>query len=468
MASPILFQSDDASVIIIDIPQSIASAQGTPEHPWERTIYSSEPLTKPFPSNQPNSARALARASSNTTAAEVRLRKEYRDLVTAALEKVSTSHKGDYCLPRKHASVESSQPTKKRRLEEASAGDSSAFHGTDDPGSVVGQTYHQPPNNVLHALATKDKSSDNHQIHLQSTDPTAPNPETSFKPHDFITNPSHYPATLKITPNPPPMTHAYTYTLPPHCSAYLGDCTHPLPFHRTLHIHHLSQISQRPNESNPRSNFYDLILLDPPWPSRSTKRTHKNPSNPNNYATIANITQSKNLLLGLGLQHLLSPDPGAVVGVWVTNKFATREVVVEELFPVLGLEVVEEWLWVKVMKGGGLVAPVGDWGWKLPWEVLVLGRRRGDGEVGQDGVEGCVKRRVLVAVPDLHSRKPCLKGLMEGMVRDGNGDGLAKEEVRVLEVFARYAVAGWTAWGNECMKYNWDGCWTGPEETAEA
>jgi N6-adenosine-specific RNA methylase IME4 len=31
---------------------------------------------------------------------------------------------------------------------------------------------------------------------------------------------------------------------------------------------------------------------------------------------------------------------------------------------------------------------------------------------------------------------------------------------RALEVFARNMTSGWSAWGDEAMKFNWDGNWT--------
>ena len=57
-----------------------------------------------------------------------------------------------------------------------------------------------------------------------------------------------------------------------------------------------------------------------------------------------------------------------------------------------------------------------------------------------------------MSVPDLHSRKPCLKELIETLLLDAN-------HYRALEVFARHLVAGWWSWGDECLKFNWEGNW---------
>ncbi|KAK3076285.1 hypothetical protein LTS18_013420, partial [Coniosporium uncinatum] len=39
------------------------------------------------------------------------------------------------------------------------------------------------------------------------------------------------------------------------------------------------------------------------------------------------------------------------------------------------------------------------------------------------------------------------------------GVGLLRERQRGLEVFARHLVEGWWSWGDEVLKFSWDGCW---------
>jgi N6-adenosine-specific RNA methylase IME4 len=74
-----------------------------------------------------------------------------------------------------------------------------------------------------------------------------------------------------------------------------------------------------------------------------------------------------------------------------------------EVLAAWGMRMTEEWVWAKVTAAG---EPIGSlWGkWRRPWEVLVVARRKDNVPAGE------VKRRVLVAVPDLHSRKPGLRG----------------------------------------------------------
>jgi N6-adenosine-specific RNA methylase IME4 len=119
------------------------------------------------------------------------------------------------------------------------------------------------------------------------------------------------------------------------------------------------------------------------------------------------------------------------------------------VFDALGMVPFEEWVWAKVTRGGEPVTPL-DGVWRRPYEVLHLGRVR-SAEASPDSPEPVV-RRVVVAVPDLHSRKPCLKELFELLHMPA--------DYHALEVFARNLTAGWHAWGNEAILFNWDGHWT--------
>ena len=82
--------------------------------------------------------------------------------------------------------------------------------------------------------------------------------------------------------------------------------------------------------------------------------------------------------------------------------------------------------------------------WKKPYEILLVGKKT-EHKAKQP------RRRVIIAVPDLHSRKPCLKHLVEKLLLWPGCSG--------LEVFARNLVSGWMSWGNEVLKYQWTGMW---------
>lgn len=186
---------------------------------------------------------------------------------------------------------------------------------------------------------------------------------------------------------------------------------------------------------------FDFVLLDPPWANRSVRRSGK-------YSTVDahRGRDPMTALEGMLGQHVA---PGGLVGCWITNKPAVRTAALRA-FEKWQVELIEEWVWVKVTTNGEPVTELGGV-WRKPYEVLLLGRK--GAKVGERE-QRTVGRRLIVAVPDLHSRKPSLKELVERMVPDGR-------RYRALEVFARNLTAGWWAWGDECLKYNWDGYWSG-------
>ena len=121
------------------------------------------------------------------------------------------------------------------------------------------------------------------------------------------------------------------------------------------------------------------------------------------------------------------------MAIWITNKPKFRTFVLESLFPQWGVKPVGEWMWVKITSSG---EPIFDMGSRMrrPYEVLMFGRAGGSvggGRVSRraakerrpergeaDGYGGSVgdaiveafPRKTILAVPDIHSRKPCIKG----------------------------------------------------------
>lgn len=65
--------------------------------------------------------------------------------------------------------------------------------------------------------------------------------------------------------------------------------------------------------------------------------------------------------------------PGALVGIWVTNKQKYLRFTKTELFPHWSIELVAEWYWVKVTRKGELVTVL-DSPHKKPYEPLLIGR----------------------------------------------------------------------------------------------
>ncbi|KAF1984773.1 MT-A70, partial [Aulographum hederae CBS 113979] len=208
---------------------------------------------------------------------------------------------------------------------------------------------------------------------------------------------------------------------------------------------------------------FDLLLLDPPWPNRSASR-----ASPYNIETSA--TSIFSLLLKLDLDAVIAPD--ALVAVWITHKPAVRAVAMKWASSWGGV-LVEEWIWGKITKDGAPIIEMeeaqgearGGGNGRKPYEILLLFRAPSSGSLEpayalqaeeqtnswnvQSQAQDGLKRRVILAVPDLHSRKPCLKDLLEELK--------SRCSVKALEVFARCTVSGWWSWGNEACLFNWEG-----------
>ncbi|MCJ1454814.1 hypothetical protein MMC28_005167 [Mycoblastus sanguinarius] len=185
---------------------------------------------------------------------------------------------------------------------------------------------------------------------------------------------------------------------------------------------------------------FDFVLLDPPWENRSVQRSGR-------YTTMRETDPMVVLQSILG-QHLAH---GALVACWVTNKPAARNIALEA-FQAWDVDLVEEWAWLKTTLQGDPVTEL-EGLWRKPYEILLLGRK-----VSTQAHGDTLQRRVIVAVPDLHSRKPSLKALIESFM---------PSRYRALEIFARNLTADWWAWGDEVLKYNWEGHWWQGEESVQ-
>lgn len=241
----------------------------------------------------------------------------------------------------------------------------------------------------------------------------------------FYHNPDRVPRQLVLPFQPVPQT----LYIPPTATLLSTPITPSLPLTQTIFPH------------------FNLITLDPPWPNRSVRRS-------SSYSTASTHNFITTLLYSLPIHtHLL---PNGLLGIWITNKPTFRSLVLgpNGCFARWGVQLVEEWVWLKVTVDGRPVTELGGV-WRKPYEIFLLGRKVQEEDVVRDGSgEGSgtepVKRRVIVGVPDLHSRKPCLKALLEEMV---------PEQYEALEIFARYGMAGWWAWGDEVGKFLGEEWW---------
>ncbi|OAA60777.1 MT-A70 family [Cordyceps fumosorosea ARSEF 2679] len=178
-----------------------------------------------------------------------------------------------------------------------------------------------------------------------------------------------------------------------------------------------------------RAPKFHLIVMDPPWPNRSVRRTTSA-----RYKTAGSLSELGDTLRAIPVRAHLHDD--GLVAVWITNKPR----IVDWLAGLLAewrLEVVAEWTWLKVTAGGEPLFPL-DSAWRKPWEKLVVAKRVGVPDLG------LLASRTIVAVPDVHSRKPNLRGLFGEVFGPGYTG---------LEVFARGLTAGWWSWGDEVLKF---------------
>ena len=237
-----------------------------------------------------------------------------------------------------------------------------------------------------------------------------------------------------------------TYTLPPLSSFLLS--TIGSMFIKAFSESAFTMLPRHSKSAGPGQ--FDFVLLDPPWENRSVRRSKQYQTMERRNGDIDPVIA----LEGILGQHIA---PNGLVGLWITNKASVREKAFR-LFESWDVTLEQEWVWLKVTTNGEPVTEVGGL-WRKPYEVLLLGRKTSGDETDKTMVDAVaegnktVNRKLIIAVPDLHSRKPSLKELIEPMMPD-------PRSYRALEIFARHLTAGWWAWGDECLRYNWTGYWS--------
>ncbi|KAL2267654.1 hypothetical protein VTJ83DRAFT_4931 [Remersonia thermophila] len=450
-SSSILWQNESKTVVLLDLPRSIEEAQVPPSDlngardaetrgPWGlRRLISSPPPEWPFPTPEPKTGGGSGPPTAPAAAQVAELMT--RAAVESALDEIRRSYAGPWCLPRVTVPVsapisEGPSPTA------ADAAGGNLKNSTPADSSALGTCGTAPDNQ-------------------------AGNPPDDASDAAFFR---------------PPGSRLLQASILPSRDAFLAATT-PGQFH--------------------------LVVLDPPWPNRSARRKHRHRHRhdprassasqdppltstgastgtstgtgtaakpkakaPTNYRTAPDLPTLRSLLSALPIASRLAP--GGLVAVWLTNSPRCAELLAgtassssEGLFAEWGVEPVGEWVWVKATARGEPVVPV-ESAWRRPWERLVIARRRapswgdehgggGAGGGAGGGGAGAVKTKVIVSVPDVHSRKPNLRGLLEELLPDS---------YEALEVFARNLTAGWWAWGDEVLKFQRREWWA--EEVSEA
>ncbi|KAK7528919.1 MT-A70-domain-containing protein [Phyllosticta citriasiana] len=446
--NPILYRNHDRTVILFDIPTSIAAAQGTKPYPNHSLLLSREPPTEPYG----GALHESSNLKSNPNGFDEEIHQSYQEISLVALKHIEAHWKAQqWCLPRSLPSVEQvprqspQSHSKKRKIDETSVPidgevcdenhylDSTEERTLRIPAEMLAQIVKDDPHSLAlnQRQSRRDQQDAKDENQNQATEPEG----LDIDDYDsYFYNAECFPVTINVTDMESKSLHLFR--IPPLASFLLSDCRQSGHLRSTVR-----SLSQDYNHARK----FDLVVMDPPWPNASVR--HKK-----GYQTY-NLRELKTMLLKMDLDMVIAPN--GVVCTWITNSGRVRQCVLGPggLFERWGVTLVEEWVWLKTTVSGVSQSPISS-GWRKPYEVLLVGRVADWTQPESQTPSETVKRKVVVAVPDLHSRKPCVKTLMEELI-------LKKEEGEYagLELFGRYAVAGWCVWGNEAIKYNWDVYW---------
>lgn len=394
MAGPILYHDSDFTAVLVDIPTSIEHAQQS-----QLLLASTPPPEVPYPGTEPRGyKRELALAKIPTK------HQIYHSSVQSSIQKSLAKIKASY--------IDGQSGTWYRTRQQLIRGDRST-----DSGIIV-------------ARASLDKShgsvSNGSSMHdtlvpviLSSTEVRNEFPSLRAVEKVIVHNPRSDTSQICLLQEGafwvPPHTTCIQSTLEEGWEAFTNG----------------SQVLRTPT-----CQLFDLIVMDPPWANRSVRRS-------GSYKTAdTQMTDPFNAALHIVRSHLV---PHGVVAVWITNRSAIRKTVLNT-FRALKLELYQEWIWIKITADGRPVSQL-DGIWRRPYEICLL-FRQGQCSGNKPG------RRVLAAVPDLHSRKPSLKCLLEQHL---------PPKYEALELFARSLTAGWWSWGDEVFRFQHESQWIQPD-----
>jgi N6-adenosine-specific RNA methylase IME4 len=449
----IIYQNEYNTLFIIDIPASIAQAQlnATISEPRQGTLdpegisvsrkylLSAAPLESPYPpSCEPKTEAARARLLKRVSPGERRFHDEIQPLLHSALRDIRDGYpSGRWCLPR-HVPDEERTRTRKRRPES----DHSALRKRSNGLKV------SPPKIALNDRAL---ASARPPVILSST---SANAFDSISELDgIVKNPSSQSAILKIDSCDNEIDSASEYIIP--SGSHFVHCT--IPVSETQD----SPLGKSPIPGLPPDQQFHLIIFDPPWPNRSVRRSGHYHTHPYDILTqrlrdILHVHAHHRPSQGTVSIDRLHPttDPKSLAGIWITNSEKSRQTAYSALTST-GFTILEEWIWIKTTANGQPISPP-DGLWRKPYEILVIGQRIPIACNESQELNSRVKRRVIAAMPDLHSRKPNMKALFERVFFAPEGK---VERYAALEVFARNLTAGWWACGNEVLKFNASECW---------
>lgn len=426
---PIIYQNDDQSIILIDIPTSIEAALEADLHPYHnpnprKRILSSEPLEHPYPNApEPKSEAARNRLVSRIPESEIVFHDKIEASIRAALDHLRNELRDskwcksrivrDDCVdsvPETDLMATISKSSKKRKLPRR--------------GSIDDTTKREDlPPLILTPSATNRFTVLDELCGVEVRNPSGKR-EVRIQIQNAAANTAD---------------HTKSYIIPTQSSFILCNLSAINPDSNCEDDSPIPGL--RPGQK------FDLIIFDPPWPNRSVRRSSQYSTH--SYLEMGNLTALMQQIVHshLRFQSSSTENTPAIVGIWTTNNAKSRQTAYE-VFSSTGLEVFEIWIWVKTTRNGETVVPL-DGLWRKPYEVLFLGRPKAkisEEEVKEEEFEPI--QRIIAAVPDTHSRKPSLKLLLEKL--------FFPRRYTALEVFARNLTVGWTACGNDVLKFNAD------------
>ncbi|KAF9887038.1 hypothetical protein FE257_010654 [Aspergillus nanangensis] len=485
--SSILYHNPEDTVFLIDIPASIEIAQklsarqislpsrsARPAIKENRAnhLLSSTPLTTPYElSSEPKTDSSRAKVLERIPHSE---QVYHADIVVpfvrAGMNTISTTPQPahvNWCLPRlieENRSAKGETSRKKRKKPD----DGRPRPGFGFPMTLEGKEY---------TTTTQSKAVSTPPHHDTSGDPPvilAPGANKFASLSEvtslLVRNTSSEPSTIQIPPTAErtpeatdkghqstPYSDKSLFHVPPLSNFVL--CQLPLSQDTLV-------TSTGPIPGLAQERKFNIVLLDPPWHNRSVRRSHHYKIQSYRRGDI--LTQRIREILRLHLYDpptectageitSVSPTQRSVAAIWITNSTKARATAYNALHGA-GLRVREEWIWVKMTVNGEPITPL-DGLWRKPYEILVIGERAGSPDQKEP-----VVRRLIAAVPDVHSRKPNLRELFERVFfassapMHGCTDG-TELRYSALEVFARNLTAGWWACGDEALKFNEQGWW---------
>lgn len=468
--SAILYKNATNTVFLIDIPTSIALAQklspaqaqttntgseqeDTPHHASTRRsrseskvqIYSSAPLNEPYVlSAEPKSDAARARVLDRIPVAErVFYTEVVGPLVQWGLSDIRENFSDsavEWCFPR-------------RVFGDDGFGESSGC-GPETEAST-------PHLSSSTAIEAGDGDEEDAPLIL------APGVNLFSSLTDLrnlsVRNTSAETATIRVA------NYHASFHVPPLSSFAL--CKIPL----SQSQYHTSTATSQSGCSNipglPSDQKFNLVLLDPPWHNKSVRRSRQYRTQ--SYREDDGLTQGIAAVLSGHLYSHRHPRSysatirgegkegvKSLAAIWITNSSKTRAIA-EEAMRAAGRRICEEWIWIKTTTGGEPISAV-DGLWRKPYEILLIGME----DDGRDLSPQSVTRRVIAAVPDVHSRKPNLREVFERVFfscpekkEEDDREVMGSSPYAAMEVFARNLTAGWWAIGDEVLKFNEDLWW---------